>query len=139
MSRFAFSENLFYEPVGFEEFCRLYGKIRPILDPDFTLLAYDKDRRLAAYVLAYPDLCDPTRIVLKTLACNPRFKMSGLGVFLYDQIHNIAAEKGKQAVIHALMHESHLSIKLSLATGSHLFRTYALYEFKNGMQGKSST
>lgn len=127
MSLPAFVENRFYEPITFEEFSSLYQKIKPLLDPDFIQLAYDKERRLIGYAFAYADAYDQSRLIFKTLATDKRVRANGLGVYLYDRMHWIAAEKGKKAVIHALMHEEHNSLKLSKSMKSHLFRSYALY------------
>jgi hypothetical protein len=126
----AFEENRFYESISFEEFSSMYQRIKPLLDPDFVQLAYDKLDHLVGYAFAYPDAYDPSRIVLKTLATNMMGRSSGVGVYLYDRIHWIASQKGKKAVIHALMHEEHNSVKLSKAMESLLFRDYALYDLK---------
>jgi dolichol kinase len=128
MSVYAFAENRFYEFISFEEFCSMYQRIKPLLDPDFVQLAYDKQNHLIGYAFAYPDAYDPSRIILKTLATNQTGRSSGAGVYLYDRIHWIASQKGKKAVIHALMHEKHNSVKLSKAMESLPFRDYALYE-----------
>lgn len=127
----AFQENRFYEPISFEEFSSLYLKMKPFLNPDFIQLAYDKKRHLIGYAFAYEDANDPSRVIFKTLAASQNIRAAGLGVYLYDRIHWIAEQKGKKAVIHALMHEEHNSTKLSKATGSLLFRSYALYGSKN--------
>jgi dolichol kinase/L-amino acid N-acyltransferase YncA len=128
----AFAENRFYEPITFEEFNALYQKIKPLLDPDFVQLAYDKQRRLIGYAFAYEDAADRSRVIFKTLATDKNARTSGLGVYLYDRIHWIAAEKGKKAVIHALMHDQHNSVKLSKSMNSRLFRSYALYSARIG-------
>jgi dolichol kinase len=127
MSLPAFAENRFYESITFEEFRGLYQKIRPLLDPDFIQLAYDKERHLVGYAFAYADAYDPNRLIFKTLATDKKVRANGLGVYLYDRMHWIAAEKGKRAVIHALMHEEHNSLKLSKSMRSLPFRDYALY------------
>jgi dolichol kinase len=127
MSLSAFAENRFYEPIAFEEFCSLYQKVKPLLDPDFIQLAYDREKRLIGYAFAYPDAYDQSRLIFKTLATDKRVRAHGLGVYLYDRIHWIAAERGMKAVVHALMHEEHNSLKLSKSMKSELLRRYALY------------
>ncbi|MBF8262854.1 MAG: sortase and related acyltransferase [Parachlamydiales bacterium] len=131
MSLPAFKENRFYEPIPFKEFSAIYQKMRPLLDPDFIQMAYDKEKRLIGYAFAYADAHDPSRLIFKTLATDKRVRANGLGVYLFDRMHWIAAEKGKKAVIHALMHSEHPSVKLSKSMNSQLFRSYVLYNFHN--------
>jgi GNAT superfamily N-acetyltransferase len=129
----AFAENLYYSPVGFDEFRARYQPLRPLLDPELVRLAEDADGRLLGFVFAFPDLLTvrdgrPTRAVLKTLAAAPAARGLGLGTFLTDEVRRLAHEKGYASVIHALMQADNASVSISRHT-ARVFRRYALYEW----------
>jgi GNAT superfamily N-acetyltransferase len=133
LSRTAFAENLYYSPMGFDEFRARYLPLRPLLDPEMVRLAEDADGRLLGFVFAFPDLLSappggrPTRVVLKTLASAPEARGMGLGTFLTDEVRRIAHEKGYRSVIHALMQADNESVRISRHS-ARVFRRYALYE-----------
>ena len=129
----AFAENLYYSPIGFDEFRARYLPLRPLLDPELVRLAEDADGRVLGFVFAFPDLLTmrdgrPTRAVLKTLATAPAARGLGLGTFLSDEVRRLAEEKGYASVIHALMQADNASISISRHT-ARVFRRYALYEW----------
>ncbi len=66
--------------------------------------------------------------MLKTLATAPELRGLGLGAYLTDEVRRISLEKGFGAVIHALMHVTNDSRKISRHTAS-VFRRYALYQW----------
>jgi GNAT superfamily N-acetyltransferase len=123
MSLPAFRENPFYEPIALQDFIAMYEKLAKILDPDLVPLAFHEER-LIGYALAYPD---GQRLIFKTLTVDKKYRALGLGVYLFDRIHYLAAKRGQMAVIHALMHEKNNSLKLSKRMDSEPFRSYALY------------
>lgn len=132
----AFAENLYYSPIGFDEFRARYLPLRPLLDPGLVRMAEDADGRLLGFVFAFPDLLTmaagrPTRAVLKTLATAPAARGLGLGAFLTDEVRRLAHEKGYASVIHALMQADNASIRISRHT-ARVFRRYALYEWVGG-------
>lgn len=132
LSLTAFAENLFYSPIAFDEFRARYTPLRPLLDPELVRMAEDADGRLLGFVFAFPDLLTardgrPTRVVLKTLAMAPAARGLGLGTFLTDEVRRLAAEKGCESVIHALMQTDNTSIRISRHS-ARVFRRYALYE-----------
>lgn len=135
MSLDAFSGNKLFKKISYEEFSALYEKIRPLMDPKLVYLAYSETGKLLGFSFAYPDLlsCNsrgrPERVVLKTLARDPSMVASGVGVALFDRIHHAAYEEGYKSVIHALMHDDHRSVRLSVKrTQSQLIRRYGLYD-----------
>jgi GNAT superfamily N-acetyltransferase len=128
----AFARNLFYSPIGWDEFRARYAPLRPLLDPDLVRLAEDADGGLLGFVFAFPDALTmeggrPTRVVLKTLATAPAARGLGLGTFLTDEVRRIAREKGYRSVIHALMQADNESIRISRHS-ARVFRRYVLYE-----------
>jgi ribosomal protein S18 acetylase RimI-like enzyme len=129
LSLAAFAGNPLYTPISFLDFRAMYDRVRPLLDPSLVRLAHDADGRLLAFVFALPDaLADPAqpRIVLKTLATAPEARGLGLGTVLTAEIDRLGAERGAH-VIHALMHVSNASMRISAGARSTLFRRYALY------------
>ena len=68
----------------------------------------------------------PRTAILKTLAVLPEPTYSGLGSLMTDRTHAAARALGYDRVIHALMHESNRSRKISSHTGQPL-RRYALF------------
>lgn len=134
MSLEAFADNLYYTPIDFESFRLANQRLRPILDPDFVLLAHDADGRLVAYQLTYPDPLSvedgrPTRIVVKTVATRPEARGKGLGQHLLDRIRAQAHHRGYREVVHALMHVANFSMRMSARHSSEIFRRYALYQW----------
>jgi ribosomal protein S18 acetylase RimI-like enzyme len=129
----AFAENLYYSPIGFDEFRARYQPLRPLLDPELVRLAEDADGRLLGFVFAFPDVLTmqdgrPTRAVLKTLATAPAARGLGLGTFLTDEVRRLAHEKGYASLIHALMQADNASVSISRHS-ARVFRRYALYEW----------
>lgn len=128
-----FSVSPFYQPIDFKHFKMLYEDIIPILDPEFIILARNKNHQLIGFIFAYPDLYSMQegltgRLVFKTIAVSDNFRSSGLSLFLCDQLHLKAYEKGYASVIHALMHSDNNSLKLSIrGYTSDLFNRYALF------------
>ncbi|HEV2147351.1 MAG TPA: GNAT family N-acetyltransferase [Longimicrobiaceae bacterium] len=132
LSLAAFAGNLFYTPIGFDEFAAAYQKVRPLLDPELVRLARGADGRLLAFVFAFPDPFDRApdrhpRVVLKTLATAPEARGLGLGGRLTGEIHEAAFARGAPSVIHALMHVDNTSTRISGNYRGELFRRYALY------------
>ena len=128
----AFAANLYYSPIGAEEFAAMYRPMRALLDPALVLLARDADGSLIGYAFAYADPLSleggrPHRLIVKTLAVDPAWRSIGLGALLVERLHEAARRAGLSAAIHALMHVANDSVKISAHT-ARLFRRYALYE-----------
>jgi ribosomal protein S18 acetylase RimI-like enzyme len=127
LSLVAFAGNPYYTPIGFAEFSAMYSAVRPLVDPALVRLARDAEGRLLGYVFAYSDPLAPgRRIILKTLASHPAARGLGLGGLLTDAVNRVAAQREAQ-VIHALMHLSNFSEKISRRSESEHFRSYRLY------------
>ena len=134
LSLASFADNLFYTPIGFEEFAASYRKVRPLVDPGLVRLARGSDGRLLGFVFAFPDPFDRAggghpRVVLKTLATAPEARGMGIGGRLTAEIHDAAFARGAPAVVHALMHVANTSTRISGRHHGELFRRYALYEW----------
>jgi hypothetical protein len=126
----AFAENPYYQPISPEEFGALYHPVLARVDPELVRLAHDRNRRLIAFALAYPEGSGSNaRVVLKSAASAPNARVLGLSAVLADQIHARAAQQGYRGVIHALMRSDNPSAAISRRYGGRVFRRYALYEW----------
>ena len=129
LSSVAFCENPFYEPVSREEFDRQHRAVLPLLRSELVLLA-ERGEELVGFMFALPDLLQrpgaPPTVVLKTMAVHPDVGGMGLGSALMDLAQRAARRLGFTRVIHALMHESNASGRLS-ARYATPFRRYALF------------
>ena len=127
----AFAGNFLYSPIGEAEFQAQYAQILPKVDPRLVLLA-EKDGQIAGYVFALPDLLEAARtgrtatVIVKTLAVHPAHAGGGIGGVLTDRVQQAAKALGLTRVIHALMHESNVSQRISHRYGQ-AFRRYALF------------
>jgi ribosomal protein S18 acetylase RimI-like enzyme len=130
----AFADNLYYTPIGFEAFRAMYEPFRGRLDPGFVLMGHDARGALVAYQFAFPDPVSardgtPTRLVVKTVATLPAARGHGLANHMLDMLRARAHAGGYAAVVHALMHVSNFSMKMSGRHESKIFRRYALYQW----------
>jgi GNAT superfamily N-acetyltransferase len=130
----SFRDNLYYSPISRDEFLKLYLPVKAIVDPDLVLLARNRDGELVGFAFAYPDplgasVGSPGRVVLKTLVSAPSVRGIGLGGVLVEEVRRVAEEKALRSVIHALMHVTNASRRISGRT-TERFRRYALYEWR---------
>lgn len=130
----SFSDNPYYRPIGRDAFLAMYTPLRPMLDPELVELARDSAGALVGFSFAFVDPLGasagaPGRVVLKTLVTKPTLRGVGLGSLLMDRTRSIALAKGHRAVIHALMHLTNASKRMSEHTTTR-FRRYALYEWR---------
>jgi ribosomal protein S18 acetylase RimI-like enzyme len=127
----AFSRNFLYTPIGEEEFLTQNNAVLPYVQPELVLLAETQDA-LVGFAFALPDILQARRgipidtVVMKTLAVDPSAGGVGLGSALLDEAQQVARRRGYQRVIHALIHESNVSRKISDRYARSI-RRYALY------------
>lgn len=131
LSLSAFSRNFLYTPIGEDEFLAQYQAVLPYVRPELVLSA-EKGTALVGFMFALPDLLQARRggpidtIIIKTLAVDPAVGGMGLGGTLTDLVQRKAHELGFRRAIHALMHETNVSQKISHHS-AHTIRRYALY------------
>jgi len=131
LSLAAFSRNFLYTPIGEEEFLAQYQAVLPHVSPETVLLA-ERGDRLAGFMFALPDLLERRRggsvetIILKTIAVHPSVAGVGLGGVLMDLVQRKARALGFRRAIHALIHESNVSGRISARTAQTM-RRYALF------------
>ena len=127
----SFREALLYTPLPEQAFAAQYQRIRRYLRTELVFIAEHRDRAVGV-AFTTPDVLELARgaplrtAILKTLAVLPDPTYSGLGSLMTDRTHAAARALGYDRVIHALMHESNRSRKISAHTGQPL-RRYALF------------
>lgn len=131
LSLFAFRNNFLYTPLDESEFLAQYKKILPYVRSELILIA-EKDGEPVGFLFAIPDILRANRegkndtIIIKTVAVSPDYAGLGLGSYLVEHTQQLAYKLGFQRAIHALMHESNRSRKISDHTGTTM-RRYTLY------------
>ena len=127
----AFAHNFLYTPIARDEFHAQYAAILPYVDPRLVLLA-EYAGRVVGYAFAVPDLLERQRTgqtataILKTLAVDPAHAGAGLGGLLVERCQRAAEARGLTRIIHALMHETNFSQRISRHYGA-TCRRYALF------------
>ena len=127
----AFAQNFLYTPIARDEFHAHYAAILPYVDPRLVVLA-EHAGRVVGYAFAVPDLLEMQRTghtataIVKTLAVDPAHAGAGLGGLLVERCQRAAEARGLTRVIHALMHETNVSQRISRHYGV-TCRRYALF------------
>jgi len=131
VAEISFQNALLYTPLSEDAFSAQYQRIRQYVRPELVIVAERADR-VVGFVFTTPDVLEiargapPRTAIIKTLAILPDREYAGLGSLLTAQSHAAAAALGYERVIHALMHESNRSRKISAHTGQTM-RRYALF------------
>ncbi len=131
LSADSFRNNFLYTPISEEEFLAQYQGVRPYVRPELVLVAEQQDR-LVGFIFAVPDLLQARRgqtidtVVIKTIAVHPDHAGTGLGSVLGTRCQEAAYRLGYRRAIHALMHESNTSRRISNHYARPI-RRYALF------------
>ena len=126
-----FQHNYLYTPAEASEFLGVYRQALPYVRPELVLMA-EQSNRLVGFSFSIPDWCQKERgepvdtIVYKTIAVLPGRAYAGLGSLLSAQTNRTALKLGYSRVIHALMHDSNHSRKIS-DRFAHTIRRYTLF------------
>lgn len=127
----SFMGNFLYTSIGEAEFLAQYQAVLPHVRPELVMIA-EREGVPVGFVFGIPDLAQAKRgqpvdtVILKTVAVLPSARRAGLGNVLVARCQEAARALGFRRVIHALMHETNHSLKLS----SHYatpFRRYTLF------------
>ena len=130
LSLSAFSRNFLYTPISEAEFLAQNSALLPFVRPELILLA-ERDDELIGFLFALPDLLQAKRgtpldtVIVKTVAVDPSACAVGLGGVLVDLAQRSAGHLGFRRAIHALMHETNASRRLS-DRWARTIRRYAL-------------
>ena len=131
LSLTAFSRNFLYTPISEAEFLSKQASLLPYVRPELVLLAEQQDR-LVGYMFAIPDLLEAQRgssaatVIMKTMAVDPSVGGIGLGGTLFDLAQRSAYQLGFRRAIHALIHETNASGRIS-GRYARTIRRYALF------------
>jgi len=118
-----FSGNFLYSDITFEEFCRLYQPVLPMLDPDLTIIA-EVNNRPVGFIFSF---AIGDRLILKSVAILPEFVGSGIGARLINHVLVAGQQKGLKTAIAALMAVDNQSCSIVSKYGSEIIREYTLY------------
>ena len=127
----SFCENFLYTPISEEDFLNQYRGVQPYVRPDMVLLAEQKEQPIG-FIFTIPDLLQAKRgqaidtAIVKSMAVHPDHAGVGLGGLLMARSQQAALGLGFRRVIHALMHETNKSGKISKHT-ARVIRTYTLF------------
>ncbi len=127
----SFAHNFLYTPITEEDFVAQYRPIQAFVRPELVLIA-EQHGQPAGYVFALPDLVQARRgqivdtVIVKTLAVHPDHAGAGLGGLLTARCHEAARQLGYIRAIHALMHETNNSRRISGHT-ARTIRRYTLF------------
>jgi GNAT superfamily N-acetyltransferase len=122
-----FAGNFLYTPIDYERFAEMYRPVKPLVHPEFVLIATAGDAPVA-FVFAVDDIYATVRksLVMKSAAVLPAWRGAGLGHHLLERVHRSAYRAGYGRIIHALMREDNRSRNI-LAGRSRPLRSYRLY------------
>ena len=127
----SFQDNFLYTPIEREEFIAQYTPIRPYIQPELVLIA-EQGPTPVGFAFTLPDLAQQQRgrpvdtLIIKTVAVLPHARGLGLGGLLAARVHTAARAMGLRYVIHALMHETNVSRRISVRYATPI-RRYTLY------------
>jgi predicted N-acetyltransferase YhbS len=127
----SFTRNLFYSPIGEEEFVAMYLPLRERVDPSLVFIAQHAGE-VVGFVFGLPDWLRVQRgqprdtMIVKTLARRPTADYGGLGAVLLERCRRAARESGYTRCIHALMYDENVSVGLSERFGETM-RGYTLF------------
>lgn len=136
LSLSAFSRNFLYTPISEAEFLSQQTSLLPYVTPELVLLA-EQEERLVGFMFAVPDALEAQRgrggttVIMKTMAVDPAVGGIGLGGTLFDLAQRSAHRLGFRRAIHALIHETNTSGRIS-GRYARTIRRYALLSRKLG-------
>jgi GNAT superfamily N-acetyltransferase len=131
LSTQSFAANRLYSPISELDFVAQYRAVQPHVRPELVHLA-ERNGELRGFFFCIPDLLekqrgqDITTVIAKSLAVHPAEQGNGLGTLLMAHCHRAAHRLGYRRVIHALMHETNHSRKIS-DRSARMFRRYTLF------------
>lgn len=125
----AFQTNFLYTPVDWELFRDKYMEAVKIINPNYVLIAEDKEKQPIGFVFAYQNLYCTTekQLVIKTIARSYDKQWSGLGHVIANQVISNAKKDGFTALIHAFMIQEATSTAISRNFSGEVYKNYALY------------
>lgn len=127
----AFQENYLYTPLPRADFIAQYRAVQAHLRPELVRLA-ERAGQTVGYMFAVPDQAQAqrgepvTNVIMKTIAVRPEWGGIGLGGLMFAEVHAAARRLGFRRAIHALMHETNKSRRMS-EHYARIIRRYTLF------------
>lgn len=124
----AFQNNFLFTPIEKSLFVQNYLKMASVMDSEFIQLTEDEKGQMCSLLFAIKDYKDKSgdTLVIKTIAAKRGFRYKGLSTYLVRKMTREAKKEGYKFVIHALMHESNMSLITSMKYATRISE-YALY------------
>lgn len=124
-----FRKNFLYSPISKEDFFENYAWTKKIINPEFVILAEDKNKDLIGYFFCIDDLYNTREksLIIKTIARHPDKKWRGLGHVIANMIYRRAAEGNYKSIIHAFMYDQGTSTNISKNFSGEIYKNYFLY------------
>jgi len=125
----AFKTNFLYTPISKSAFVEKYAATRNIINPEFTILAEDKNGELIGYFFGIDDFANKKEknLIVKTLARHPSAYWKGLGHVMGNVIYRRAAERQYQFILHVFIMQEGYSTTLSKNFSGKRYKDYVLY------------
>ena len=125
----AFKTNFLYTPIKKETFIAKYTHTKNYINPEFTLLAEDKNQDLIGYFFCLHDFFNSKEksLIVKTLARHPDPKWGGLGHVIGNVIYRKAVDLQYTSAIHSFVYQHGTSTKLTANFSGINYRNYVLY------------
>ena len=125
----SFKSNFLFTPIKIEDFLKKYTETKKFINPQFVMLAEDKEENLIGYFFCIRDFYNKNSktLIAKTVARHPDKAWSGVGHVLGNIIAARALKEGYQAIIHPFMHEEGTSKKMSDNFSGKSYKNYVLY------------
>lgn len=130
----AYKDFALFFPVTFDEFYIRYLNVRPLINPEYMLIA-EKEGVPCAFIFAINNLFESIHftfkktLIIRHLASDPKIAPKGLGTHLAELMHQIAYKKGFDEIIHSMM-DVDVPSKVTYSKGSEIIREYNLYGLK---------
>lgn len=127
----SFHENYLYTPLPRADFVAQYDAVRALVRPELVRLA-ERGGETVGFMFGIPDQAQAqrgepvTNVIMKTIAVRPECGGMGLGGLMFAEVHAAARALGFKRAIHALMHETNKSRRMS-AHYSRIIRRYTLF------------
>lgn len=124
----SFKNNFLYSDISFERFSEKYYPVKPLLNPEFVLLAENSKGEIVGLGFAIHDFNCKThkRLIIKTVGIIENGLYTGLGMILAKKLSEAAFNNGYRDIICALIIENSKSGNYSLKQGE-IYRTYSLF------------
>lgn len=130
ISKQSFIHNIYYTPIGYEEYENIYMPAISMLQKKYLYYAFAEQKSIA-FLLGIPDFAQikngqPLKTILfKTFAVLPEYQKLGLATALMNCVADVAKENGLTNGVMALVHEHNHT--MHMLPNQHMCSHYVLY------------